>query len=248
MPGKSHFDNVLRVTVIGLLACFISTPVFACSMVACLSDGAEFRSHFFVAVRHDGKPLRGVHILITGEAQLELTTGSDGRANIRDLRPGNYWLRAECLGIGVAYQCFHVSSRSSGRAKRSVKYDWGDDALHVSRVSGSLLDSQPGTGGHPLWNLTHRVKVPIANVRLALQNPLTGVRVSTISDERGMFAFSLIPQGTYVLHMEHGDTGRDFDPTDFLLRVSKKATKDTLTFIRTEPGGGSCGGPSLSLQ
>ena len=217
-------------------------------MVGCVGDGAEFRNHFSVAVRHDGKPLRGVHIQITGQAQLELTTGADGKANIGDLRPGNYWLQAEFLGIGAAYQCFHVSLRSSASAKRSVKYKWGDDAVGVSQISGSLFDSKPGTGGHPLWNITHRVKVPIANVRLALQSPLTGVKFSTVSDERGIFAFSSIPQGTYVLHMEHGDTGRDFDSADFLFRVSKKATRNSLVFIRTEPGGGSCGGTSLSLQ
>jgi hypothetical protein len=156
--GNSDFDYVLRISDICLLASLISARAFACSMASCTSDGAEFRNHFFVTVRHHGKPLPGVRIQITGEAQLELTTGSDGKANISDLRPGNYWLRAEFLGIGAAYQCFHVSLPSSGREKRSVKYEWGDEAVGVNQISGSLIDSQPGTGGHPPWNLTHRVR------------------------------------------------------------------------------------------
>jgi hypothetical protein len=164
------------------------------------------------------------------------------------LSPGDYWLRADLLGINAGYQCFHVAAKGSLRAKRSLRYTWGDEALATRAVTGKLVDSQPGTGGHPLWNITHRVSVPIVGAHVDLRSPVTGEDFQTKSNQEGAFRFDHIPQGTYVLHVERGNIGRVFDPTDLLLAVNPRATRDQLVLIRTEPSGGSCGGTSLELQ
>lgn len=135
-----------------------------------------------------------------------------------DVLPGDYWLNVELLGINAAYHCFHVARRSSRKAKGLLTYEWGDLAPAMRRVSGTLVDAQPGTGSTPLWNIIHRVSVPISSATLRLQNAITPEAFSTKSDDRGEFAFNLIPNGTYVLHIEGGTTGRSYDSTDLLIK------------------------------
>lgn len=230
------------------IAVSVAQPSFACSLVSCVSNGIEFKRTFTVSVKHEGKPFPGAHVEVAGPANLRLTTGSNGQATIRDLPPGNYWIKSDFLGIGAGYECFHVLASSTKHAKGSVKYTWGDDPMGISRVNGVLLDSQLGTGGTPIWNLTHRVLVTIPGVKVRLQNPLTGSNLELSSDQQGHFNFNSVARGIYVLHIERGSTGREFDPADLLLYVGTKAKRDTLTLVRTEPSGGSCGGPSLILQ
>lgn len=217
-------------------------------MAACLDHGPEMDRSLAVLVRHGGKPLPGVHVQITGAAQIEHVTGPDGKAVFPELSPGDYWLRADLLGITAGYQCFHVARRGSLRAKRLVRYTWGDEAPATRDAAGKLLDSQPGTGGNPVWNITHRVSVPIVGAQVDLRNPVTGEVFQTRSNQGGAFRFDHVPKGTYVLHVERGNTGRAFDPADLLLAVNPRATREQFVLIRTEPGGGSCGGTSLELQ
>jgi hypothetical protein len=98
-----------------------------------------------------------------------------------------------------------------------------------------------------LWNLVHRVNVPISGARLRLQNPTTGAVFSATSDQDGVFAFDRIPSGTYVLHAEGGKSWRDYEVTDVLITLSPTASKNTLVLTRRDPGGGDCGGTSLDL-
>jgi hypothetical protein len=240
--------GLLKITVIPVMMCSLSGHTFACSVAACLNHGIELNRSFVVAVRHDRKPLRGVRVRITGRAAIDGLTQNDGKVNFTGLSPGDYWLTAEFLGISAAYECFHVSMHGGRRVKRSIRFEWGDEAPAIRRVSGVLLDPQPGTGGNPLWNSTHKIKVPIAEASLTLQNPLTGDVLRTSSDAMGAFAFDGVAKGTYVLHVERGPGGRAFDPTDLLIRVSPSAPKDAMTIFRTEPSGGSCGGTALELQ
>ena len=65
--------------------------------------------------------------------------------------PGDYWLDASFLGVNAAYFCFHVSERPSRKAKRRMRYDWGDLAPATRQLAGKLVDSQPGTGESPIW-------------------------------------------------------------------------------------------------
>ena len=113
---------------------------------------------------------------------------------------GEYWLNAELLGISAAYQCFHIAqSKPSKKAKSQLKYEWGSIAPTMRRVSGRMEDSQPATGGTPLWNISHYVTVPIIGARLRLQNAITRDMLTAVSDEDGAFMFDLLPNGTYVL-------------------------------------------------
>lgn len=234
----------------------VAAPAGACSMAACTNRGIEMRSDFAVKIRHADKPLPGVTVEITGPQgpsdakKFTVTTGKDGIARISNLAPGDYWLDAEYLGIGAANYCFHVKDRPSRKAKRNLAYDWGDMAPGTRHIAGKLLDSQPGKGGTPIWNLIHRVDVPISGAMLALQNATTGAAYHTTSDTNGVFSFDGIPNGTYVLHIAAGkvEPDRVYEESDHLIELGSTAKRDFLLLKRREAGGGSCGGTSLELQ
>jgi hypothetical protein len=206
--------------------------------------------NFVVAVKHEGKPLKGVTVKVTDASatlRFSAETTSTGAASIAGLPPGDYWLDISFLGIGAGYECFHVSERPSRRAKQRVKFEWGDEAPATRRIAGRLIDSRPGTGENPIWNIIHRVNAPITEARVNLQDPITQKIFSTTSDRNGTFAMDGIPAGIYVLHIEGGRGGRDYEPTDLLIRLSRNASRDALELIRREAGSGSCGGTSLDL-
>ncbi len=214
------------------------------------------RRDFAVEIRHADKPLAGAAIEITGPQgtsdakKYTVRTGKDGIARVSNLAPGDYWLNARYLDIGAAYHCFHVNEKPSKKAKRSLTYDWGDLAPGIRRIAGKLVDSQPGKGGTPIWNLLHRVDVPIADAKLTLQNATTEAVYHTTSDANGAFAFDGIPTGTYVLHIDAGkvDPDREYEASDHLIALGSSARRDSLLLKRREASGGSCGGTSLELQ
>lgn len=210
------------------------------------------RSQFAVKITHEGKPLAGVTVKVTNSDSDRFVglTVADGIVRIANLPPGDYWFDAELLGITASYQCFHVSEQASRKAKRKVTFEWGNYATATRRVAGRLIDSQPGKGGNPIWNLTHRTETPIVGATLKLQNPLTGEIYSTASTVDGNFAFETIPNGTYVLHIagEVAGRARDYDATDLLIKLSPRADRNALFLSRRDAGGGSCGGTYLDLQ
>lgn len=239
-----------------LLLFTVPAPTAACSLVGCLDRGIELRRNFTVRVTHEGKALPGVTVQITGnseggspQASTRLTS-SDGTAHFTNLSAGDYWIKADLLGINAGYECFHVNSSASRNAKKSRRYEWGDEPPAVRQAVGRLVDSQPGKGGNPLQNLLHRIDVPIAEARLELRQPVMGTVYTTLSDANGHFAFDHIPAGVYVLHIEAGAApgGRDFDATNLLIRLSGTAKPSTLRLSRKEAGGGSCGGTSLEIE
>jgi hypothetical protein len=228
----------------------ISVRSNACSMAGCLNDGVEANQHFAVVVKHDGKPLAGVAVEITAEGKEQFSglTSTDGSIRI-SLSPGHYWLKADLLGISAAYECFHINQQSSRNAKRKFIYEWGDYAPATQRIAGKLVDSQARKDGSPLWNILHRVEVPISGASLKLQDPVTGAAYTTTSDSSGSFLFDLIPATTYVLHIEGGLAGdRRYDATDLLISLSPTATRNELVLARKDASGGGCGGTSLELQ
>jgi len=134
------------------LSLAIPASTVACSTAGCLDRGIELRRNFTVTVTHHGKPLLGVSVQITGDSEgadsqsfTELTS-SDGTAHFTHLPPGDYWIKADLLGIAAGYECFHINSLASTKAKKSRRYDWGDEAPAVRQAVGRLLDSQPGKG------------------------------------------------------------------------------------------------------
>jgi len=229
-------------------------PAGACSAVACLSGGDEMRPGFAVKLTHDGQPLAGVHVDVVTQAgnekQFSDVTGPDGTVYVTNLPAGEFWLNAEYFGVSAAYQCFHIENHPSRKAKKRLTFDWGDYAPATRQVAGKLIDSQPGQGGTPLWNMTHRVDTPIRGAAMNLKNALTGVVYSGTSDDTGAFSFPTIPNGTYVLHIDGATikSGRGYDATDVVIDVSAKARGQSLLLTNREPGGGSCGGISLELR
>jgi hypothetical protein len=225
----------------------------ACSAAACINSGPEFRPDFAVVLKHEGKPLRGATVEITSNTEGNVArrfygvTASDGIVRVNGLSPGEYWLDARLMGIAAAYHCFHIAQRTSRNAKRRLTYEWGDVALATREVAGKLIDSQPGTGGTPLWNLLHRVNAPITGARLTLLDPFTGAVFNANSDVDGAFSFADVPDGLYVLHAEGGKSNREFETADHLVRVTSKAKGNTLVLTKRDAGGGDCGGTSLDL-
>jgi hypothetical protein len=249
--------RVLQIVAILGSVLAASTPSSACSLAGCAGDGVEMRRTFVVDITHGGKPLPGVAVEVRGfggeKDDIKLfssVTAPNGTVNIGDLPPGNYWLDTEFLGISAGSQCFHVAPRSSRSAKKRIAYEWGDLTPEVRRMTGRLVDSQPGLGDSPIMNLIHRVDVPIAHAKMKLQSPITAVVFSTESDTDGHFTFGHIPPGTYVLHVEGGTVtnGRDYESTDLLVALGDTAKWDTLLLSRREAGGGSCGGTDLELR
>lgn len=168
--------KALTSAIFAALLLLVPEPTSACSLAGCLGRGVELRRDFAVLVKHEGKPLQGVTIRATDNSatvRFSGVTTSDGIVRAASLPPGDYWLSADLLGVNAAYHCFHVAERPSRRAKQRMIYDWGDLAPSTSRIQGALIDSQPGTGDTPLWNLVHRVNVPVREARLKLQNPIT---------------------------------------------------------------------------
>lgn len=239
-------NRLLTVAALAFAFHCIAIPANACSMAGCLGRGVEMRRNFVVGVMHAGKPLSGVSVQVSGHGkQFTLFTTSEGEAYIADLASGDYWLDAQLLGISAAYQCFHVADRPSRKAKRKLTYDWGDDAPATQRLAGRLIDSQPGKAGSPLWNLLHRVDVPIIGANLKLQDPTTGAIYTETSGNQGDFSFESVPAGTYVLHVEGGSAGdRGYDATDQLIEVSPQASRNSLcSREETQAAGAAVGHP-----
>jgi hypothetical protein len=234
----------------------LPASTFACSVVGCLDRGVELRRSFTTTVTHQGKPLPRVSVQVTGNPEngerreFSELTGSDGRAYFSNLPPGDYWIKAELLGIGAGYECFHVNASASKNAKNNRRYDWGDEAVSVAQAVGRLVDSQPGQGPNPLQNLLHRVKVPIPNAKMELRKPINDTTYTTVSDANGHFAFEHVPNGIYVLRIDAGPNAekQPFDATDLLIRFSDKAKRSTLLLTQEHPDGGSCGGTSLEVE
>ena len=224
----------------------------ACSEAACLSRGDEMRPTFAVKITHHNEPLEGVlvdAVNVHDERLFSDVTGRDGTVYVTKLPAGEYWLKAEYFGVSAAYQCFHIENHSSRKAKQHLTFQWGDDAPATRQVAGRLIDSQLGKGGTPLWNMTHRVDKPVRSASLMLKPALTGVVYTATSDDKGNFGFPNVPKGTYVLHIDAGTLGSDrrYDRTDFVIDVNAKARNNSVLLTNREPGGGSCGGISLTL-
>ncbi|MGC1617133.1 MAG: carboxypeptidase regulatory-like domain-containing protein [Candidatus Acidiferrum sp.] len=237
------------VAALGLVAAFARSSA-ACSVAGCPGDGIEVRPDFVVRITHQDKPLFGVTVEISGNGtKNELRTGADGKVYISKLPSGDYWLSAELLGISAAYTCFHVSQHASRKARKALRFEWGESPIGTRQVAGRLQISQLGKGGTLVWNVTHKIDAPISNAKLTLKSPSNEAEYSTVSDRDGRFAFREIPNGVYVLQIQGGATqeGDTFGPDSLLLRLSPSAKLDTLV-MTPNVGGGSCGGWSLALR
>jgi hypothetical protein len=217
----------------------------ACSMAGCLNNGDEVRPTFTIVVTHDERPLAGVnfHIAAKGAEMFSGVTDDRGTIHVQALAPGLYWLNGDLLGTGVVYTCFHVSAKPSRKAKIRLSCAWGDESPASSRIAGRLVASQPGKGGTPIWNLTHRVDMPISGASLTLRDPISHAVYIMTSDQDGHFFFDGLPNGTYVLHIEGGSAGEfTYDPTDSVVKLDNTARRGELLF---KSGLSGCGGSEL---
>jgi carboxypeptidase family protein len=249
MPQSAPVMNTIGLFFVLSLMPFAAS---GCSMLACLGDGTQMQSDFVVVVKYNGKPLPGASVIVTPDSgdnasAISAVTSSRGVVHISRLQPGGYWIEASFLGIGAGSECFHVEAATNRKARRSIRYEWGDFAVGVSKAAGVLLDSQPGPDKTPLGRLIHRVTAPMVGAQLTLHSPLTGQVFSTISDEKGEFAFNLAPPGTWVLHVQTADASW-FNTGDFLISIGPHARGNSLIFTRTGAGGGSCGGIGMELK
>lgn len=241
MPSRHYVSTVIFTLI-------FASAALGCSMAGCVNNGDEVRPTFTISVTHDDKPLAGVsfHVLAKGTEQFSGVTDDTGSIHVAKLPPGLYWLKGEIFGTGVVYTCFHVSEKPSRKAKTGLNYTWGDEAPASTRIAGRLVVSQPAKGGTPIWNLTHRVDVPLAAANLILHDPVSHASYMTTSDKDGHFFFEGLPEGTYVLHIDGGSAdGFTYDPTDSVMKLTSSAQRSELLF-RGGPSG--CGGNELALE
>jgi hypothetical protein len=219
----------------------------ACSMMAC-SGGDEMRPTFTIVVTHNDKALTGVIFRIRGDRALQFSevTDDQGRLQVQNLAPAIYWLDGDFLGTNVVSICFHVNKKPSRKAKAKLTYTWGEDADPTTRMAGRLVASMPGKGGTPIWNLIHKVDIPVTAASLTLHDPLSGAQYTTTSDQDGRFSFEGLPDGTYVLHIEDGTAeGFEYSPANSIIKLTNKSKRTQLLF---KGGPSGCGGNYLSLQ
>jgi hypothetical protein len=226
----------------------------ACSMIGCLGNGIELKPDFIAKFTHDDKPLARVSVEIIGidenggSKYFSGRAAADGIVHISKLPPGDYSLDAQLLGIGVGHECFHVGPHTSRKAGKKLSFEWSEFPPETRQAAGKLIDSQPGKGGDPIWNLTHRSEVPVGAAKLTLRSPFSEAVYTTVSDDEGHFVFGEIPDGLYVLHVEGGTTtaGPTSYSADLLFRLRGSAKQKALLLTERDAGGGSCGGWSLA--
>jgi hypothetical protein len=239
------FRRYLSIAVLRLVC---GPTALGCSLAGCLNNGEEVRPTFTILVTHDDKPLAGVsfHVIAKGAEQFSGVTDENGTIHVPKLPPGLYWLNGDLLGTGVVYTCFHVGEKPLRRAKSRLIYTWGDEAPATSKISGRLVASQPAKGGTPIWNVTHRVDVPITGADVTLRDPVSHAVYVTASVEDGHFSFEGLPNGTYVLHIEGGSAGEfTYDPANSVVELTNTPKGGELLF---KGGPSGCGGNELALQ
>ncbi len=229
-----------------LVVALISTPLSkleACSItVVCPQHGFEAAKNVTVTIHHAGRPFPGVLVEVTsddgGVVDTAGTTEAAGAIQFEDLRPGNYHISVSMLGITTVYQCFHVAKWTTGlNAKRKLTYNWGDNAPETRQIAGNLVS-------HLLVmdpNGRHIDTASVAGIHLTLTDAVNGARSETTSSPQGLFRFSGIAEGVYVLHSD-GDERLRYYAGDLLIRLTSTAARAELT-LKLGGGGTDCGSP-----
>jgi hypothetical protein len=208
----------------------------ACSIaVVCTHNGFEAAKKFTVTISHAGKPLKGVLIEVIPDDGVNISkiTETVGVVQFDDLLPGKYHISVSMLGISSVYECFHVSNWTTGlNAKHSLTYSWGDDGIETRQIAGKLVSRVLSANGQ------NPKTVSIAEIHLTLTDPVTGVQYETTSSPEGVFLFSGIAEGAYVLHSD-GDKRFRYYPGDVLIHLERSIVRTELVF-QLGGGGGDC--------
>jgi hypothetical protein len=93
-------------------------------------------------IKHPGKPLQGVTVKVTdavANANMRSSGVSTaaGSVPVTGLPPVDDWPDVDFLGIGAAYQCFHVAERASPGAKHRVSLEWAISRLQLAELLAS---------------------------------------------------------------------------------------------------------------
>jgi hypothetical protein len=233
-----------RILEAWILGAFVGVPVtsHACSLLPCSNRSIEVQRDFIAIVKFAGRPLPGVSVEVrtssSGQPYLTALTDAAGEARIRPLVPGDYWISVKYLEVSAGYHCFRVLPYSSLRAKGRLKYRWGESGLTLRSLAASAVDWQPDTGGTLLWNQAHSHTVPIIGAVARLEDARTRESFRSVSDAAGKFAFPVLPEGAYVLHVEGSTASRGYEASDILLSVEHSAARQNLVLRRRETGCG----------
>src|SRR5262249_46136782 len=154
------------------------------------------------------------------------------------------------LGIGAGYECFHINSSPSRKAKKRRRYGWGDMPVGVRQAAGRFVDSKPGSDGTPIERLIHRVDVPIVGAQLELHQTFDGTIYRTVTDSTGHFLFDKVLDGTYVLHIvgERPSIESPSASNDFLISIGRGAKVGNLLLRKSEASTGGTGGTSIQIE
>jgi hypothetical protein len=242
--------KVTRGISLWLLCFFVAILLLPTESAACsyvyLEHGLEVRSDLIVLITYAGTPLAKATVQITKLYGSDPdvfwgSTATDGTVHINGLRPGNYMLDARWLGISMAHEQIEVLATETNLAKSTLEYEWGKSSIAVRVPAGKVMDTRSRPDADPLEDMLNPVEVPMDSVRLELRHPTNGTAYSTVSDERGEFAFDGVSTGNYVLHIQGG---KNYSDSDFVVQVTPTAARDSLHLRKSVMG---CGGDGFYI-
>jgi len=239
---------MMRVLAAIVSAFFLFTGSASACSYSVLTKFTEVGRSFTVAIRFENKPLAGATVEIfahdTAQQRYSATTGRDGTARVSNLRPGKYNLETRHLGIQAGFDQIEVRARQSSQAKARMQYLWGQQPTLVRQIAGTIRDGQPGPGATPFLRLIAKpVFVPLGGAQLEVHHPTSGNVYTDTSNDQGEFAVTVVPEGTYVLQVR-GGTNPNYEPANFLVKVTPAAKAESLQLTRGE----ICGSSVLHLQ
>jgi hypothetical protein len=132
-PGGTLLECAFKLALTASLAFALAAwprQLDAFSVAMCAGRGVEMEATFGVVVKLGRSGLQGAKVEIKASTTDGLfvteLTDKAGRALIRTLPPGDYWISVTYLGVSAGDHCFHVRARSSSAAKSTLRYRWGD--------------------------------------------------------------------------------------------------------------------------
>jgi hypothetical protein len=220
------------VRFLGLLAilAWLVPSVEACSAPMC-GRWKHVHSNFTVMASFRSRPLPGATVTI---GDFVGTTGKDGALAVRGVKPGDYFVDVEYLGIAADGEyCIHIDSNWSLTARSSLRYEWQKyEGSHVGtkgrmvekvRRSNNLLDySKPDSF------------IPFTDSKITLIQPLTGIKYESTPDADGRFSFESVPDGAYVLHVPPTSSQREYGASNWLVEIDHRADRMLIELTGSE--------------
>ena len=253
--GSDKLASMATLTKLFLFAALFygSSGLFGCATSTCaVPSNRAVTPDFVIKIAHHGRALAGVTIDISirsfqpdGEEisathKLSTLTGENGVALVHGLPPGEYFLSADYLGTGAAWDCFHVADVPS--AASSLAYEWGNDATEVREATGTLSAIVPGEGKNPVDRILHEKRVGASTIPLTFTDAFSKQTYHGVTGSDGKFLFASVPEGMYVLTI--GNDASDFPERTLIVEIKSTAARRELSLVADES---DCG-PSLLVE